>query len=430
MKKILAILSGVAMLFASCTQSETLPRPEFPEVAEQNVLAGGTYSITFTADVPWRVSLPAEAQQYAKLYYDGYLDTSHSGPAGENTIKIRVNQGAGSYFSDVTFNVEITMNRYTENLVVCTLPKLTRKVVVTGGIVGGFEANCKSALSKDEHPADSPFADALYKYKVTHIKSWDAKEGYYYIMHDVDVDYNYCLYGRDKTTGEFVQIAEEEKSWLSYMAFGRDGEQKVRVMMDYENGGVLTENVGYEAYLNVEDRNKNVIISVYYLFDPRVEEIIPTSFGLANAELAAEKGVKLESNGDKKYTLTIPTLDILQENSAAAALKWEGYTEITPGFDSETLVLKHDEESDTYIIGIATTTKVENVLDPETGEPVLDEDGKNVTEEITTPIPVENLVRNNVLTVYALAEENQEYVITVILEWAKENEVFEEETEE
>ncbi len=399
------------MLFASCTQNETLPRPEFPEVAERNVLAGGTYSITFTADVPWRVSLPAEAQQYAKLYYDGYLDTSHSGPAGENTIKIRVNQGAGSYFSDVTFNVEITMNRYTENLVVCTLPKLTRKVVVTGGIVGGFEANCKSALSKDEHPADSPFADALYKYKVTHIKSWDAKEGYYYIMHDVDVDYNYCLYGRDKTTGEFVQIAEEEKSWLSYMAFGRDGEQKVRVMMDYENGGVLTQDVGYEAYLNVEDRNKNVIISVYYLFDPRVEEIIPTSFGLANAELAADKGVKLESNGDKKYTLTIP-LDILQENSAAAALKWEGYTEITPGFDSDTLVLKHDEESDTYIIGIATTTKIV--------------DGQEVTEQI----PVENLVRNNVLTVYALAEENQEYVITVILEGAKENEVFEEETEE
>ena len=95
------------MLFASCTQSETLPRPEFPEVAEQNVLAGGTYSITFTADVPWRVSLPAEAQQYAKLYYDGYLDTSHSGPAGENTIKIRVNQGAGSYFSDVNVGISI-----------------------------------------------------------------------------------------------------------------------------------------------------------------------------------------------------------------------------------------------------------------------------------------------------------------------------------
>lgn len=417
------------MLFASCVQDETLPRPEFPEVKEMSVLAGGTHSITFTADVPWTVSLPAEAQQYAKLNYEGYLDTTHSGPAGENTIKVRVNPGAGSYFSDVTFNVEITMNRYTENLAVCTLPKLTRRVAVTGGIVGGYEAVCKSSLSNEGYPTNSPFADALYKYKVTHTKSWDAKEGYYYIMHDVDVDYNYCLYGRDKTTGEFVQITDE-KSWLSFIEFGRDGEQKVRVMMNYENGGVLTENVGYEAYLNIEDRNKNVILSVYYLFDPRVEEIIPTSFGLANAELAAEKGVKLESTGEKKYTLTIPTLDILQENNAAAALKWEGYTEITSGFDSDTLVLNHDEESDTYTIGIATKTKIENVLDPETGEPVLDADGKNVTEEITTPIPVENLVRNNVLTVYALAEENQEYVITVILEWAKENEVYEEETEE
>ena len=399
MKKIIAIFSVVSMLFVSCQQEGNVPKPTFPELQTLNVEAGKTYNITFVAEKPWTISLSAESQQYATLRYDGTTDFQHSGPAGEETVKLNIRSNAGSYTRDLLLNVDLSMVGYTEKLVECTIAKSTKVINVTGDILPGSKSISK--LSSGGHPENGPFADAQYTYTVTHRKGLDAKGAEFYIQHDVDVLYNYAVYAKNKS-GEFVKVNvdEEGSSWLQLVQFGIDGEQKFRLYMDYANSSaVLTKGVGYEAYVNIEDESKNTIVSVYHIFNPDTEVVTQTSFGLADATLSAEKGVQLVGSG-YNYTLTIPSIDVLNDPSATA-LKFTGYDEVNAGFvDSrDGLVVKKDEEassveadSPVYVCYLAKDEKVEAV----------------------------QLVRTYNLSVTAQADSNHEYNITVILEWAEE----------
>ena len=59
MKKIFAIFSVVAMMFASCTLdiggNTPVPPPTFPELQELTVESGKSYEITFAAEQSWSV---------------------------------------------------------------------------------------------------------------------------------------------------------------------------------------------------------------------------------------------------------------------------------------------------------------------------------------------------------------------------------------
>lgn len=389
MKKILAIFSVVAMLFASCAQNETLPRPEFPEIKEITVMGGSTYNIHFTTEVAWTISLPAESQPYAKLRYDGYIDTRHSGPAGENVVTLHVNKGAGSYFNDITFNIDITMNRYTENLALCTIPKSTKVITVTGAPNGGFEESVKVDFMQGGHPENGPFATAPNRYSVRHKKGVDAIDANYYIQHNFDLLYNYVVYAKN-AEGEFVDVTEDENSWLRLVSFGANDE-KHRLYMNYTSG-TITQGVGYEAYVNVEDADKNVIISVYYVYNPDDEVLVKTAMELANPELAAEKGVTLKGGGTT-YTLTIPTSDIFTEHYAAAALRFIGYSSgLNCTIPSENLHYNYDMETQTLSVFL---------------------------KEGAT---LDGLYRTNTWTVSGINDNDttDEYTITAIFEWIPE----------
>ena len=393
MKKIfLAILCSAAMAFASCEQGgNDVVKPNFPEVQTLAVEAGVSYDITFVAEKPWTVSLSAESQQYATLHYEGFTDTQHAGPAGETTIKLNVRAGVGSYVSDILFDVDITMANFTEDLAVCTIAKSTKVINVTGDVNPGTDA--LSTLSVGGHPENGPFANAPYTYTVTHRKGSDAQDANFYIEHDVDILYNYVVYAKD-STGEFVKIdtSEESRAWLELVSFGTNGARKFRLYMYYDaKDAVKTEGVGYEAYVNIEDAAKNAMVSVYHVYNPDTEIVTETSFGLADPQLSADKGVELIHNGGRSYTLTIPSVDLLNpENVTAVSLKLTGYKEVYSGIAQKGLVLKHDEINDTYYLA-------------------LDED-----------VTIGQLVRTNDLTISALGDSLEEYSITVILDWAEE----------
>ena len=393
MKKIfLAILCSAAMALASCEQGgNDVVKPTFPEVQILAVEAGISYDITFVAEKPWTISLSAESQQYATLNYEGFTDTQHMGPAGENSIKLNVRSGVGSYVSDIVFDIDITMANFTEDLAVCTIAKSTKVINVTGDINPGTSS--LSTLSVGGHPENGPFANAPYTYTVTHVKGTDAQDANFYVEHDVDILYNYAVYAKD-STGEFVKIdtSEESRAWLELVSFGTNGARKFRLYMYYDSkDAVKTEGVGYEAYVNIEDAAKNAMVSVYHVYNPDAEVVTETSFGLANPQAAADKGVELIHNSGRSYTLTIPSAELLNpDNVAAVSLKLTGYTEVYSGIAQKGLVLKHDEINDTYYLA-------------------LDE---NVT--------LDQLVRTNDLTISALADSLEEFSISVILEWAEE----------
>lgn len=392
MKKILAILSGVAMLLSACTPNNNEPKkPEFPEKQTLAVVAGESYDFTFKSDYPWSLTLPAESQPYATLTYDGYTDTQFYGEAGEHSLSINIKSGVGSYAKDVVFMVDLTIDEYTESIVECTLPRLEKVINVTGAPNAGSEATVKTTLTKGGHPKDSPFSSAPHTYTVLHINGYDASGAEFYVQHDFDEAYNYEVYCKNGK-GEIVNVTNDENTWLELVKFGSNGEKHRLYMNHTKSSAKRTYKVGFEAYVNIEDENKDAVISIYYLYNPDAETVTQTSLGLANPDLAAEKGVKLEGEGTA-YTLTIPTSDILTENYAAAALKYEGYSEIYATIPNENLQFVYDSATKTSYVSLR--------------------EGKTL----------DGLVRESTWEISAVGDNGvTSYTITAIYEWAPEAE--------
>ena len=227
MKKIFAIFSVVAMMFASCTLdiggNTPVPPPTFPELQELTVESGKSYEITFAAEQSWSVSLSAEAAVYATITYtfeDGYTstDTQFYGEAGEHTIVVNVLEGIMSYAKDITFNVDMTLGRYTQSIAKLIIPITPYEIDVYGSAPEGFE-DIVTKFITDGHPTDGPFVNVPNKYSVRYLNASEAKYGDYVVAHDFDKLFNYVVYAKN-SEGEFVPTTENTK-WLELRTFSR-----------------------------------------------------------------------------------------------------------------------------------------------------------------------------------------------------------------
>ena len=120
--------------------------------------------------------------------------------------------------------------------------------------------------------------------------------------------------------------------------------------------------------------------------------------------MAAEKGVTLIGSG-KKYTLTIPTADILTENVRAAALSITGYTDVYASIAQDQLLeIVHDVDHNILYIAL--------------------KEGADVNA----------LLRTDTLSISALGDSVDDYEVSVVFEWStneeQEDEVIEGETTE
>lgn len=420
MKKIVAVLSGVAMLFVSCVGGENVDTDPavFPEATSVVAEIGGSYELTFVASHSYQISLDSESQRYAILNYNGEAGYDFYGQAGECTYSVKIKPNlAPSYAKDLKVNVNLTMKGQTELLALYTIPRAPYEINLFGRINPGFEESCKSVCEKDGHPENSPFAYCGNKYTVTHYSTNDAIDGNMIIWHDYPrANFNYVIYVKD-VSGNFVSVGNGDSesgvvSWVEMVTFAgvdtsKDATdktkiwQKFRLYMDVNSAGaVLTEGVGYEAYVNMEDENGDAVVSVYHVFDPAKEVVTETSFGLANPELAAEKGVTLEGEG-KHFTLTLPTVDLITENYAAATLKIDGYTEVYPSIAQEKILdVVYNEADGTIYIALKEGSDVEQLL------------------------------RNDTLTVSAIGDTAEEYSVAVVFAWSTKEEELDEIPEE
>lgn len=418
MKKILAILSGVAMLFASCTNTneESSPVPlKFPELQEYDAVAGQSYELTFVVDHNWTVSLPAESQSYAFINYNDRPESFHSGAAGEHTISVVILETAVSYAQDLIVCVDLTMNGHTATIAKYKIARSEFPVNVTGAPTAGMEESVKSTFTQGGHPENGPFASAPHTYTLRHFKGINAQYGDFYVQHDLSPDvYNYAVYVKGGT-GKF--ILADENSWVNFITFG-DNDEKFRLEMSY-NQGRITKNVGYEAYVNLEDEYGKPLVSVYHVFNPDDEIVVDTSMSLAYPDLATSKGVTMKGTGTT-ITLTIPSADIIArpaeqtptidesestegsesttvklnptDDNLAAALKFTGYNEVYGGFGSGTdkLNFVYDSERDVYYLCLAAGAQ-----------------------------PAE-ITRTEVLNISAVGDVMHSYTVNLVFDWIEE----------
>jgi len=307
-----------------------------------------------------------------------------------------------SYAKDIVFNVEISMQNATENLAVFTLPRTPYEINVYGSAPDGMP-EVQSTFEKGGHPENGPFASSANTYTVRYLNRSDALYGDFVVWHDCNLEYNYVVYAKNNE-GEFVAIPQD-CTWLKMLKFKKvvtevqeDGMEKSKSypafrleMVHNDASAVNTKGVGYEAYVNLEDENGDALVSVYFLYDPSAVAPVKPAIELAYPDDAAAKGVTFEGK-NTTYTLTLPTQDLLGENSKAASLKIIGYS--GGGYMVENLTLLSSDEANVYYTALAEGATLDGLL------------------------------RENTLSVSAInAEGAKEYTITVVLQWVPEAEV-------
>lgn len=390
MKKILAILSMVAVMFASCEKSNgggsEEQKPNFPTLQEVTAESGASYDLTFTVDKEWSLALTEESRIYASMTYNGFTDTQCSGEAGEHTVKITMQNGLSSYVEDFVAEVEMTIDKYTQTIAIYTIPHST--YTITGAAPDGMENDVVSTIAQGGHPENGPFAEAPTTYTVSYLSAADAEYGDFIVSHNLDFKYQYEVYAKNDA-GEFEILPTKSNEWLEFSSFAYG--KKFKLAMHHKSSkAVLTEGVGYEAYVNMVNEEGKTIVSVYYLYNPDAVAEIKTSISLANPEQAAKSGVTFEGS-DKTYTLTLASPNLLGADHDAATLKLEGYSDFYGGIGSGTTDLQFHKDLAT---GLCYLTLADGV-------------------------DAETLRRNDVLTISGTIKGGglYEYTINLVLDW-------------
>ncbi len=125
MKKILAILCGVTMMFAACTPNEDGAGvvPTFPEEQNYEILSGKAQKLVFSAEYDWTLSVDYDFA-YLKDSEGNNVD-SCSGAAGENIeVFVAVESAIENYDNDIVFHVNMEMEGHTSVLATLTIKKL------------------------------------------------------------------------------------------------------------------------------------------------------------------------------------------------------------------------------------------------------------------------------------------------------------------
>lgn len=125
MKKILAILCGVTMMFAACTPNEDGAGvvPTFPEEQNYEILSGRAQKLVFSAEYDWTLSVDYDFA-YLKDSEGNNVD-SCSGTAGENIeVFVAVESAIENYDNDIVFHVNMEMEGHTSVLATLTIKKL------------------------------------------------------------------------------------------------------------------------------------------------------------------------------------------------------------------------------------------------------------------------------------------------------------------
>lgn len=305
MKKILAILCGVTMMFAACTPSEEPVIPVFPEAQTAEVKAGDSYSLTFDANTAWTVSI--ENDLYAQLAYNdgsGFtFDTSVSGKSGEGiVVKVNVKEDLKNYDADIVIPVSITMGNETNTLATLTVKKLERPA----SIVLNDTSFDTITFEEGGYPQYGPKANTdAPKYHLNYSDKWDVEGVSMSYNFDTDVDIKWYAYMEGGS--DAVDFTERTDSWVTVNKFGTNG---FKVVMDLtkESAEWSWWDTQYESFVTFEDEFGNVLAAIFctctYKEGNTGGGAGEAKVSFVNPDMAAQVGMSL-TGSDNAYTLTL-----------------------------------------------------------------------------------------------------------------------------
>ena len=346
MKKIFAILCGATMMFAACTPNEGdgVVTPVFPEETTAEVLAGASYTLTFDANVAWTVSL--ENDLYAQLSYNNgegtVFDTEVSGAEGEGiVVKVVVND-LKNYDADVVIPVTITMGGETKTLATLTVKKIERPEAI---VLNTDEPTV--TLVKNDWPSwGGEFPTAPLKYHLNYTDKWDL-EGYPMNYNLENANIKVYAYNGGNQIAEASTISSTP--WITVATFGDNG---FKVVMDLDNPTAEWSwwDTQYEAYVNFEDGEGNLLASVFCTctYNPNAVVAGESLVSFVDEETATAGYMSLTGSNDE-YTLTyFQPMALDSTYSEYFGFKLEGAHQVNFDNEGEGLLAIQKTDSEEY----------------------------------------------------------------------------------
>ncbi|MBO7220458.1 MAG: hypothetical protein J6V21_04645 [Alistipes sp.] len=362
MKKILAILCGATMLFAACTPGgEEGVTPIFPESQSFELLAGDVQRLVFDANTTWTVSL--ENDYYAQLSYNNgegtVFDTEVSGVAGEGiTVRVIMNEVIKNYDADVVFPVYIKMGSTTQTLATITVKQIERPAAISLPY-----PDPDVTFEEGGHPSWSPFKNAQHTYHMNYASQW-VIEG---IRLDcgLDTDYSIKTYAYTEGASDPVEFTTREDSWLTITnGLGENGNGFMVAMdLSKESAQWSWFDPQYESYVNFEDAEGNVLVSIFCTSTYNPGQTGGATSGLALLNPGILNWV---DNGDNSYAVTFYDNTYLTSGGMRmyVAFTVPNYT-MHYCYQEGTLDLAYDADLNAYYVTLAEGASIESIADGE-----------------------------------------------------------------
>lgn len=143
MKLMSLLVMFVMVAFSSCTEDEDgVVEPTFPELKELSGEVGQTLDIAFTANVDWKLTSSAA---WCKFVNGDFLETTASGKAGDQTLKVQISDESLNYETDDVAELSLTMGDKTQVIYKITRGKREyQNLVVTDA--DGNEVTAESGI--------------------------------------------------------------------------------------------------------------------------------------------------------------------------------------------------------------------------------------------------------------------------------------------
>ncbi len=292
-------------------------------VQEYDIVSGNLRQLKFRATQPWTVSLSAGASEYAYLKWGDEENDEISGTAtGEEvTLRVYTYKNIKNYDADIVFSVYRKMGSAdAQEWAKFTIKKIEKPASIE--LEGEYET-----VTFGKYTGMSEFSNAGEVYYVNYAHEWDPIDGATLInnvegcekitVHAYNegrtlTNYTDRVVPQQNADGEEI---ESEPFWLNLWTTVLDnGTKKFKLTMDLAHESALwswDENKkAYEAYVNFEDGNGNVLTSVYYTctYNPNNTGGGDTSVDVTfvNESMAAAAEMTLTGSGSQ-YTLTLNT---------------------------------------------------------------------------------------------------------------------------
>lgn len=287
MRLISALALVLMVAFNSCKKDEGVITPQFPELKEVTCEVNDELDITFNANLDWSIQSSAA---WCKFVNGGeFTETTASGKAGEQTLKIQISDDSWNYQTEDVAELTLKMMDATQVIYKITRGKKEYQDLVVvdseGNKVGesiAIKGNTGSVTYTSFKATAERGVKVGVKYPEWLIMTYNSASGYYDFTFNTDMETNGGLDFREPYDGgqsfitfvtEDAETAETDKIRKVMIPVSYEGFDKETVLIEPK---YMNIKVSYDGKVTVDEQEQTKLTSEITAYNNEFEVVIGT----------------------------------------------------------------------------------------------------------------------------------------------------------